>query len=73
MTVQTKTAIEDRAQTRWQTIKRWLTAIDEGMNYDPHEYANTNVRHLLQKVEQLEARVAQVEGKKSQSEAEQGS
>lgn len=63
MTVQVETVSKDHKQTRWQTTKRWLTAIDGGMNYDPHEYANTMVRLLLQKVEQLETRVNELEDK----------
>ena len=64
MTVQVESVNKDRKKTRWQTTKAWLMAIDKGMNYDPHEYANTMVRHLLQKVEQLEARVNEIEDKK---------
>jgi len=65
MTVQVETLNEDRKHTRWQSIKKWLTAFDEGMNYDPHEYANTMVRNLLQKVEQLETRVNEIEDRKT--------
>ena len=64
MTVQVETVNKDRKRTHWHTMKRWLTAIDEGMNYDPLEYTNTMVRHLLQKVEQLETRVNELEDKK---------
>ena len=64
MTVQVETVNNDRKRTHWRAMKRWLTAIDEGMNYDPQEYTNTTVRHLLQKVEQLETRVNELEDKK---------
>ena len=63
MTVHTETADEDQKTIRWQTLRRWLTAIDEGMNYDPQEYANGMIRHLWQKVEQLETRVNELEGR----------
>ena len=64
MTVQVETVNKDRKRTQWDMMKRWLTAIDEGMNYDPQEYTNTMVRYLLQKVEQLETRVNELEDKK---------
>ena len=64
MTVQVETVNKDRQQSRWHTTKNWLMTIDEGMKYDPHEDANTMVRHLLQKVEQLETRVNEIEDKK---------
>jgi hypothetical protein len=63
MTVQVETVNKARKQSHWQTTKRWLMAIDENMNHDPHEYANTMVRHLLQKIEQLETRVNEIEDK----------
>lgn len=61
MTVQVEALSEDRTQTRWQSIKLWLNAIEGAMDYDPHEYANTMVRQLTQKVEQLETRVNEIE------------
>ncbi len=63
MTVQIETTNEDQNTTRWQTLRRWITAIDEGMNYDPQEHANGMIRHLWQKVEQLETRVNELEGR----------
>lgn len=71
MTAQAKSVIENRQETRWQTIKRWLTAIDEGLNYDPNEYTYDKIRQLLQEVKELEIRVAQIEDKNLQH--EQGS
>ena len=67
MTVQVETVNKDRKQSHWQTTKRWLMTIDECMNYDPHEYTNTMVRQLLQKVEQLEIRVNEIEDQKATS------
>ena len=63
MTVQVGTLNEDRKQTRWQSIKRWLTAIDDAMNYDPQEHANNVVRQLVRKTEQLESRMREIESK----------
>ena len=63
MTVQVGTLNEDRKQTRWQSIKRWLTAINDAMNYDPQEYADTVVRQLVRKTEQLESRMHEIESK----------
>ncbi len=63
MTVQIETADEDQNTTRRQKLRAWITAIDEGMNYDPQEHANGMIRHLWQKVEQLETRVNELEGR----------
>ena len=63
MTVQVGTLNEDRKQTRWQSIERWLTAINDAMNYDPQEYADTVVRQLVRKTEQLESRMHEIESK----------
>ena len=64
MTVQIETVNNDRNQSRWNTTKRWLKAIDASMNHDPNEYADTVIRHLLQKIEQLETRVNEIEARK---------
>ena len=64
MTVQVETLNGDRTHARWQSIKKWLTAIDDAMNYDPNEYADTMVRNLSKKVEQLETRVNEIEDRK---------
>jgi hypothetical protein len=69
MTIQVETVNKDQKRSRWHATKNWLTVIAEGMDYDPQEYANSMVRHLQQKVEQLESRVNEIEGKKT-SEAE---
>ncbi len=39
MTVHTET-------TRWQSLRRCLTAINEGMNYDPQVFTKGKIRHL---------------------------
>jgi hypothetical protein len=65
MTIQVETVNKDRKRSRWHTTKNWLTVIAEGMDYNPQEYANSMVRHLLQKVEQLERRVNEIEGHKT--------
>ncbi len=64
MTAQIETVNKERKQTRWQTTMRWLKAFDSGIDYDPDEYASTMLRHLLQKVEQLETRVNEIETEK---------
>ena len=61
MTVQIEAADEDQKNTRLQKLRAWITAIDEGMNYDPQEHANGMIRHLWQKVEQLETRVNELQ------------
>ena len=60
MDIQIEALNEDRTHTRWQSIKKWLPAIDE-MNYDPHEYAETMVIQLHRKLQQLETRVNEIE------------
>jgi len=62
MTVQIETTNQDQTTSRWQTLKKWLRAIDESMNYDPQEHAAAANRHLWQKVEQLETRINELEG-----------
>ncbi len=64
MAIQVETVNQDRKHTRWEPTKRWLTAVYEAMSYDPHEHADNLVRGLFRKVEQLEARVKEVEDKK---------
>ena len=66
MTVHAETANERRKSTPWQTLRKSLTAIYEGMNYDPHEYANEMVRHLFQEVEQLQTRVSELEDERNE-------
>ncbi len=63
MTRQIETAVAEQNSSRWQKLQTWLTAIDEGMNYDPQERANGMIRHLWQKVEQLETRLSELEGR----------
>ena len=62
MTIQARSTNHDQTTNRWQALKKWLKAIDEGMNYDPQEHAVAANRHLWQKVEQLETRINELEG-----------
>ncbi len=57
MTTQIRTTNDKRTRTPWHTLRTWLSAIDDGMNFDPHEYTNTMVQLLSKRVEQLEKRV----------------
>jgi hypothetical protein len=61
MTVQTETARVGQNPTGWQTVKRWLVAIDEGVNCDPHLEAARTIRQLWQKQAELETRVSKLE------------
>jgi len=61
MPAQVETRNADKKHTRWHAMKRWLKQVDEGMNYDPQERANTMIRQLSRKIEQLGTRVNEVE------------
>lgn len=63
MTTQIKTSNDVTNTSRWKTLKKWLTAVDEGLNYDPQEYTNARFAYLLQKTTDLEARVGKLEGR----------
>ncbi len=67
MTGQIETADVDQKATRWQTLRRWLTAIDEGMNYDPQEHTDATLRHLREEVARLETRLIDLEGHKERA------
>jgi hypothetical protein len=61
MTAQTETAILIQRTSKWQAFLVWLDAIDEGINYDPHEHTLAVARNLSRKVELLETRVKELE------------
>ncbi len=63
MTVQIETTNVKQNLTRGQKLRAWLTALDQAMAYDPQEHADAMTRHLWQKVEQLEIRVIELEGR----------
>jgi len=44
-------------RTRWQALSAWYNAFEEGMSYDPHEYAINSIQVLSKKVVQLETKV----------------
>ena len=48
-------------RTRWQAIRHWYNAFEEGMSYDPHEDTFNSIRILAQKVAQLEAKVDELQ------------
>ena len=62
MTEQIETAIADQSPSRWRKLMASLTALEQAMSYDPQEHADAMIRHLWQKVEQLETRVHELEG-----------
>lgn len=63
MTAQIQSTNDNERRTPWQALRAWLTDIAEGMDYDPQEYANVMIRELWQKVELLETRVNELEGR----------
>ena len=61
MTAQIRNTNDNERRTPWQALRAWLTAIDEGMNFDPFEYANSMVQLLAKRVELLEKRVNELD------------
>ena len=61
MNAQTEIGSEVEKPGKWRAIRRWLTAIDEGFNFDPNEYTYNTVRTLSQKVDEFEARLVELE------------
>ena len=60
MTTQIKTAITGQKPSRWQKLLAWLNAFEEAMDYDPQE---ASIKYLKTEVEQLSARLEEVEGR----------
>ena len=61
MTTRTATSNQRKSRKPWHTLGDWLHVLDESLNFDPHEYTNSVVRILSEKVAQLEARVIELE------------
>ena len=61
MTPQTVSAIETRNSTSFGKLWAWLRAIDDGVNYDPQQQLYESHKRLNQQVEQLQARVQDLE------------
>ena len=61
MTVQIETTNVEQNPTLGRKLRTWLTAIDQAIAYDPREHADTVIRQLWKKVEQLETRVNELE------------
>ncbi len=64
MNAQTDIGNEIEKATKWQAIRRWLTAVDEGLNFDPNEYTYDRLRHLSQKVGEIETRLVELESER---------
>ena len=61
MSTQIENSKVNTQRTRWQAIRHWYDAFEEGMNYDPHEDTFNSIRILARKVAQLEARVKELQ------------
>jgi hypothetical protein len=64
MNTQTDIGSEVEKAPKWQAIRHWLTAIDEGLNFDPDEYTYDRLRHLSQKVDEIETRLVELESER---------
>ncbi len=63
MTVQTETAFVKQNPSRWQKLMARRATFEPAMTYHPHEHTDANVGHLWHKVEKLETRVNELEGR----------
>ena len=63
MTATTKDTKSWDNRTRRQKLTASITAIDQAMSFDPNEYRDAIVKHLWEKVGQLETRVIDLEGR----------
>ena len=63
MTTKTENCKAEDNRSRWQKLTTSLTALDQAMSYDPQEHRDATVKHLWKKVEQLETRVNELEGR----------
>ncbi len=63
MTAQTETTNVKQNLTPGRKLRAWLTTLEQAMAYDPQEHAAEMIRHLWQKVEQLESRVNELEAR----------
>ncbi len=50
-------------RSRWQKLTASFMAIEQAMSYDPQEHRDAIVKHLWEKVAQLETRVNELEGR----------
>lgn len=57
MSTQIENSNVNTHRSRWKALSDWYTAFEEGMNFDPNEYAINSIQVLSQKVAQLETKV----------------
>ncbi len=65
MSTQIESSNVNAHRSRWKALSDWYTAFEEGMNFDPNEYAINSIQVLSQQVAQLEARVIELESQAS--------
>ncbi len=63
MTVRNETSFAEQSPPRWKKLMARLADFEQAMTYHPHEHANANVSHLWHKIEKLETRVRELEGR----------
>lgn len=64
MNAQIEIGNEVKKPTKWRAIRRRLTAIAESFDFDPNEYTYNTVRTLSQKVNEIEARLVELESER---------
>lgn len=63
MTGQNETAFAEQNPSRWQKLMARLADFEQAMTYDPHDHTDATVSHLWHKVEKLETRLNELEGR----------
>jgi len=63
MTTNIEVTKKENRRSRWQKLTTSFMAMDQAMSYDPQEHRDAIVKHLWEKVAQLETRVNELEGR----------
>ena len=63
MTTNIEVTKKENRRSRWQKLTASFMAMDQAMSYDPQEHRDAIVKHLWEKVAQLETRVNELEGR----------
>ncbi len=66
MTTQNETAFTVQNPLRWHKLMARLATFEQSMTFNAHEHINANVNHLWHKIEILESRVNELEGRDQQ-------
>ncbi len=63
MAVRNEIAFAERNPSRWHRLMTRLATFEQATTFNPHDLTDANDSHLWHKVEKLETRVNELEGR----------